>query len=237
MRFSRRLERKPIMSYLLRRLALTVILAVIPAGLIFGLAGRWDLWNVWTYAGIFVVLFSFLILALYRKKPDSLKELVNPPSRGRFGFSFTFIAPLVLLILHWSIAGLDQRFHWSDTVPLAGLVAGLVVVAIGFGLLTWAVLVNPFYSASVRIQEERGQRVISAGPYAIVRHPGYAGIILGSVASGVALNSLVSIIPIVIEVSRLIYRMMIEDRMLQDDLAGYADYAAKVRYHLIPGLW
>ena len=116
------------------------------------------------------------------------------------------------------------------------IVAG-VIVAIGGGLFTWATLVNPFYSASVRIQEERGQRVISAGPYAIMRHPGYAGIILFSVASGVALNSLLSIIPVVIAVAFVARATVIEDRMLRDELAGYTDYAAKVRYRLIPGIW
>jgi len=79
--------------------------------------------------------------------------------------------------------------------------------------------------------------VISEGPYAIVRHPGYAGQLLFFVASGVALNSLLLIIPLVIGGSFLIHRTAIEDRMLHDELAGYAHYAAKVRYRLIPGVW
>ena len=150
---------------------------------------------------------------------------------------FGAVAAGVIFILHWSVAGLDQRFHWSDRIPLAGVVAGLAIFAIGLGLAIWPMLVNPFYSIAVRIQSDRGQRVISDGPYAIVRHPSYAGGILALVASGVALNSLLSIIPIVIGLPLLVRRVMIEDRMLHDELAGYADYAAKVRYRLIPGIW
>ena len=221
---------------LLRTLVGVLIFGVVAAAVIFILAGRWDLWNVWALVGMVVVLFSFQTLAVYRKNPDLLKERDKPAARGRVGW--TGYPALLVPILQWSIAGLDQRFHWSDIVPLAGVVAGLVIVAIGLGLLTWVMLVNPFYSSAVRIQEERGQRVISAGPYAIVRHPGYAGFLLFEVASGLALNSVLSIIPIVVILLPItVYRTMIEDRMLHDELAGYADYAAKVRYRLIPGIW
>jgi protein-S-isoprenylcysteine O-methyltransferase Ste14 len=208
---------------------------VVAAGVIFTLAGRSDLWNVWVYSGIFVVLFSFQDIALYRKNPDLLKERYKPAPGGR-GQLLVFVGLLVLL-LHWSIAGLDQRFHWSDIVPPAGVVAGLVVVAVGHGLFAWSISVNPFFSSQVRIQSDRGQRVIREGPYAIVRHPGYVGQLLFAVASGVALNSLFAVIITVLALPILVRRTAIEDRMLQNELAGYADYAAKVRYRLIPGVW
>ncbi len=210
---------------------------VLIGAMIFGLAGRWDLWNVWVYLAIFVVWIVLRFLPFYRKNREEFNVRKELAKRGRFGFTFTFIAPLVALVLHWSIAGLDQRFHWSDIVPTVGVVAGLVLVAIGIGLLTWAVSVNPFFSSAVRIQADRGQRVIRAGPYAIVRHPGYAGQLLFAVASGVALNSLLSVFSPVIGLPILVRGTMTEDRMLQDELAGYADYAAKVRYRLIPGIW
>ena len=210
---------------------------VLIGAMIFGLAGRWDLWNVWVYLAIFAVWLALRFLPFYRKNPEEFNARKEPAKRGRFGFTFTFIVPLVALLLHWSIAGLDQRVHWSDSIPTVGVVAGLVLVVLGIGLFAWAVSVNPFYTSEVRIQADRGHHVIREGPYAIIRHPGYAGIILLSLASGVALNSLLSIIPVVLEVSRLSYRMMVEDRMLRNELAGYADYAAKVRYRLVPGVW
>jgi protein-S-isoprenylcysteine O-methyltransferase Ste14 len=142
------------------------------------------------------------------------------------------------LLVQPIIAGLDHRFHWSDNIPLAGVVAGLVIAAIGLGVVIWAELINPFFSGAVRIQADRGQRVISAGPYAIVRHPAYAGGLPALVAGGLALNSLVSIIPVVVLALPItVYRTIIEDQMLRDELAGYVDYAAKVRYRLIPGVW
>jgi protein-S-isoprenylcysteine O-methyltransferase Ste14 len=103
--------------------------------------------------------------------------------------------------------------------------------------MTWSASVNPFFSPEIRIQAGRGQRVISKGPYTIVRHPGYASILLGVIACGLALNSLLAIIPAVIYLAVTVRQTMIEDRMLRDELAGYADYAAKVRYRLILGVW
>lgn len=213
-----------------------LVSVVLPPVLFFSLAGRWDLWYVWAYAGILTILFTFNLLALQFKTPDLLKERMKPPS-GR-AYWTGVIHPVVQLLLQPIIAGLDHRFHWSDNVPLVEVVAGLVIVALGMGVVIWAELINSFFSGAVRIQADRGQRVISAGPYTIVRHPAYAAGTLALIAGGLALNSLVSIIPVVvIWLPILIYRTMIEDQMLRDELAGYADYAAKVRYRLIPGIW
>ncbi len=225
------------MFLLLNLLALVVFLGVIPAAVIFSLAGRWDVWNVWAYVGIVTVLFLFMTLGTYRTSPDLLKERIRPPTRGRVRWPSSLVT-VVVSILQSIIVGLDQRFHWSDIVPPAGVVAGLGLVAIGVGLMTWSALVNPFFSPVTRIQAERGQQVISAGPYRILRHPGYAGNLLWLVASPLALNSLLSMIPsVVIMVPLTVYQTMIEDRMLRDELAGYADYAADMRYRLIPGIW
>src|SRR5262245_60209999 len=112
--------RKVACMYLLLNLVLTtLVFGVIPAVLIFGLAGRWDLWNVWVYVGIGVVLFTFQTLALYRKNPDLLKERMKSGPPGRVRWPVGYASP-VLSILQWSIARLDQRFHWSDFVPPSG---------------------------------------------------------------------------------------------------------------------
>src|SRR5512132_946244 len=124
MRFTIRLERRLIM-FLLARLFVDMDWGVIAPVVIFGLAGRWDLWNVWAYAGISVVLLAFQTLAIYRQSPDLLKDRMTKTG-GRVRFTADY-ASVVLAILQWIIAGLDQRFHWSDIVPLAGVVAGLVI--------------------------------------------------------------------------------------------------------------
>lgn len=225
------------MYLLLNLLAMVVFLGVLPAAVIFSLAGRWDVWNVWAYVGIVTVSLLFMTLGTYRTRPDLLKERIRPPNRGRVRWPSSQVT-VVVSIVQSIIVGLDQRFHWSDSVPPAGVVAGLVIVGLGMALFTWAALVNPFFSPVTRIQADRGQRVISAGPYRIVRHPGYTAALLWLVASALALNSLLSIIPIlVIMVPLTVYQTMIEDRMLRDGLAGYADYAVNVHYRLIPGLW
>jgi protein-S-isoprenylcysteine O-methyltransferase Ste14 len=220
-----------------RMLVSALIFTVVAAGLIFGLAGRWDVWNVWAYVGVHFVSLSLNTLAIYVHSPDVLKERDRPAAPGRAGWT-GYPSLVVFLLMQWGLAGLDQRFHWSDLVPPAGVVAGLVICVIGWGLITWATWVNPFFSSAVRMQADRGQRVISEGPYSIVRHPGYVGPLLDAVGGGLALNSLLSLLPIVVILLPVtVYRTMIEDRMLHDELAGYTDYAAKVRYRLIPGLW
>src|SRR6266487_3828211 len=117
------------MFLLLNLLALVVFLGVIPAAVIFSLAGRWDVWNVWAYVGIVTVLFLFMTLGTYRTSPDLLKERIRPPTRGRVRWPSSLVT-VVVSILQSIIVGLDQRFHWSDIVPPAGVVAGLGLVAI-----------------------------------------------------------------------------------------------------------
>jgi protein-S-isoprenylcysteine O-methyltransferase Ste14 len=192
--------------------------------------------EIWALIGILLGLFLFRDLAIYRKYPDLLKERIKPAARGR-GQGFLGIAFMLLLILFFSVAGLDQRFHWSDRVPPAGVVVGLAIFASGLGFFTWAMLVNRFFSTAVRIQSDRGHHVISHGPYAIVRHPGYTGSVLAFLASALALNSLLVIIPAAIFLVVFVIRTADEDRMLQKDLPGYPDYAAKVRFRLLPGVW
>jgi protein-S-isoprenylcysteine O-methyltransferase Ste14 len=224
------------MKYLLVRLVAFLIFGGVAAGVMFGLAGRSDLWNVWAYVGILVVLLCLNALALYRKDPDLLKERSKQAAPGRVRWTASDAA-VVVSILQWVIAGLDQRFHWSDVVPTYGVVAGLGIFAVGWGLGVWVRTVNPFYSPAVRIQRERGQRVISEGPYAVARHPGYLGYLSTAVANPLALNSLLAFIPAVIVVATTLRVIAIEERMLRDELAGYADYAARVRYRLVPCLW
>lgn len=213
-----------------------VVSIVLPPVLFFSLAGHWDLWYGWVYTAILAVLFSFNLLALQLKNPDLLKERMKPPSGHSYWTGV--IHPVMQVILQPAIAGLDQRFHWTDRVALIGIVVGLVIVALGMGVVIWAELTNSFFSGAVRIQADRGQRVISTGPYTAVRHPAYAGGTLALIAGGLALNSLLSMISaVLIALPVIVYRTKIEDQMLRSELLGYADYASKVRYRLLPGVW
>jgi len=103
-------------------------------------------------------------------------------------------------------------------------------------VLVWA-NVNWFFSSIPRIQSERGHTVISTGPYRFVRHPGYTAGLLAAITSGIALGSWISTFIVPIAFALLVWRTIFEDRMLQRDLSGYADYAARVPYRLVPGIW
>jgi len=222
--------------YLLQNLVAVVFFGLLPAVVLCALAGHWDLWNVWATAGIFTAWFTFQTLAVYRKSPGILKKRMELGTGGRVRWTVG-LAFVVVNMLQWIIAGLDQRFHWLNIVPPSGVVAGIVIFTIGWGLFTWSALVNPFFSPEVRIQADRGQRAIHEGPYAFVRHPGYAGNLLAVVASGLALNSLLAFILSVVQVANLVGTTTTEDQKLRDELVGYADYAAKVRSRSIPGVW
>jgi protein-S-isoprenylcysteine O-methyltransferase Ste14 len=200
---------------------------------LFGSAGTLAIAAFWLYLAIFVavMLASFLWL-----DPDLLRERMRPggkkPPLGLRLFT-------IVLFLHWIVAGLDRgRFHWSDNVPDWLQAVGLIGVAGGYALCFWAMRENRFFSSVVRIQTDRGQHVISSGPYAVIRHPGYLAGILIIAASGIALGSwLAAVFLVVLSLPFLLYRAITEDRILQVELQGYKDYAARVRWRLLPGIW
>ena len=114
---------------------------------------------------------------------------------------------------------------------------GLIGFASGFGLAVWAMIVNRFFSAVIRLQADRGHHLITTGPYRFVRHPGYAGVLLGVLASPLALGSWLSGIPMLIVAALILRRRLMEDRFLHEQLKGYPAYAADVRYRVLPGVF
>ena len=147
--------------------------------------------------------------------------------------------PLVALgsVVILVVAGLDVRFGWSPSFDLLVRVAGLAVVIAGYILGSYALMENRFFSGMVRIQRERGHRVVSGGPYRWVRHPGYAGAIATYLAMPPLLSSLWAWLPAVALVAILVVRTRLEDATLRAELEGYEAYAGRVRYRLVPGVW
>jgi len=200
---------------------------------LFASAGTFALASFWIYLAIFAAVFvgSFLWL-----DPDLARERMRPGGKK---------PPLALrlftgiLVVHWVVAGLDRgRFHWSDSVPPWLQALSLIALAAAYALCLWAMHVNRFFSSVVRIQTDRGQFVVTTGPYAVIRHPGYVAGILVIVASGIALGSwLATALLVVTCLPFLLYRAVTEDRVLQAELPGYRDYAARVRWRLCPGIW
>jgi protein-S-isoprenylcysteine O-methyltransferase Ste14 len=135
------------------------------------------------------------------------------------------------------IAGLDALFGWSPGFSMGGKILALAVILAGFALGSYALIENRFFSGVVRIQAERGHRVVSSGPYHWMRHPGYAGALLAFLATPVFLDSVWAFLPALAITVLLVIRTRLEDRTLQDELDGYRDYARQVRYRLLPGVW
>jgi protein-S-isoprenylcysteine O-methyltransferase Ste14 len=135
------------------------------------------------------------------------------------------------------VAGLDQRYGWTDGLPLVVQITALTLCVLGYALVVWATASNSFFSQIVRKQSERGHAVVTGGPYHYVRHPAYAGAILYELAVPVLLGSWWALVVSGLGVVLLVLRTALEDHTLQAELMGYVDYARQVRYHLLPGIW
>jgi protein-S-isoprenylcysteine O-methyltransferase Ste14 len=151
------------------------------------------------------------------------------------------LAPFAFL-LFWPganvVAALDYgRFHFSPPIPLPVKLIALLAVASGLAFAAWAMVINKFFAKCVAIQAEREHVVITTGPYAYVRHPGYAGSLLAFITLPIALGSLLALIPAIAGLSLWVVRTFLEDRTLQKGLEGYTDYAQQVRWRLIPYIW
>ncbi len=135
------------------------------------------------------------------------------------------------------VCGLDYR--WQASGPVAPWLkwTALVLLIAGYAFSLWALIANRFFSTVVRIQRERGHTVVSSGPYRFVRHPGYAGGLLYYLMTPLLLGTLWGFVPVTLEIGLVVLRTALEDRTLQAELPGYADYARRVRYRLIPGVW
>jgi len=139
--------------------------------------------------------------------------------------------------LIWLTAGLDIRFGWTTSLTWLLQIGALALVVVGGLLVTWAMATNQYFSATVRIQTEWNQHVVSQGPYQYLRHPGYTGGIISMVMTPLALGSWVGLLPGILVAFGYILRTHLEDRVLQNELDGYDEYTRKVRYRLVPGIW
>jgi len=215
------------------RLSGGIFRVALVVGLLFLLAGRWDLPFLWAYAVVLAGLFAALILTV---DPELLRERRSPGPGGEDRSARLVLSALA--VAHVVIALLDVgRFQWSPRVPPWLQASGLVLFAAAMATLVWAMAVNRFFSPVVRIQAERGHHLISAGPYRFVRHPGYAAMVVGLPASALALGSWWALLPAAAFAALILRRTRIEDPFLFARLPGYPAYAARVRCRLLPGVW
>ena len=200
----------------------------------------WGWWQAWAYSLVFAAAGIGIRLWAERRHPGLMAEraqLLKAPGVKSWDKLLAPLMALSLGLLLFLVAGLDHRFEWSPHFPSWLNVLGLVVASAGYGFAGWAFVENRFFSAVVRIQSERGHVVCDTGPYKIVRHPGYLGGILSPFAMALALDSVWTLIPATAAVVIAVVRTALEDRTLQKELPGYREYADRVRYKLVPGIY
>jgi protein-S-isoprenylcysteine O-methyltransferase Ste14 len=205
--------------------------------LVFLPAGRIDWIPGWLFIAVVVAAFGLSALLLARINPVIYRARSRfQPGTEKWDLILLAIM-LPAMVAEIPLATLDAgRMGWSD-VPLWVVPAGYVLLLGGIAVTTWCQAVNPFFEPGVRIQKERGQRVITSGPYRFVRHPGYTGAIAMFIAIPLALASWWGLLPGALAIALLVVRTGWEDRLLKAELSGYADYARRTRYRLLPGLW
>jgi protein-S-isoprenylcysteine O-methyltransferase Ste14 len=202
---------------------------------LFASAGSLDWPMAWAYLAGFAAIGAAALWTASRELLVERSRLLAGGERDDVALSLAFF--LLLYPATWVACGLDRRFGASPALPLPLELAALALFLAGYAFALWAMHVNAFFSTMVRIQRERGHRVVDRGPYRFVRHPGYAGAVVAHLALPVALGSLWGLVPAAFGCAGVALRIVGEERTLRGGLAGYAEYAARVRWRLVPGVW
>ena len=191
-------------------------------------------WGLLAVMGAWIVATGLVIIPRY---PQLLADRVSPPKGAKRWDTVIMGIAGGLTVAGYVIAGLDFRYGWTTKMPAALPWIALGLTAIGYAIVVWATASNAFFSMTVRIQKERGHTVATGGPYRFVRHPANAGMILQFLGSPIVLGSWWAGLTGLVCALLIILRTVLEDRTLQEELTGYMEYTAQVRYRLLPGIW
>jgi protein-S-isoprenylcysteine O-methyltransferase Ste14 len=208
----------------------TIILIVL-GSVIFLPAGSLRFWQAWIFWSGFSILTFFITVYFFNKNPALLSRRMKVKEKETTRKPPAF---LNLCFLCYVVPGLDFRFHWS-AVPVWLVIAANAIVFLGYIFIILVFKENSY--ASTIIQVEKEQPVITTGPYAIVRHPMYLGLLLMILFTPLALGSYWAIIPALLCIPMNVFRIIGEEEVLLRELAGYKEYCLKTRYHLIPFIW
>jgi protein-S-isoprenylcysteine O-methyltransferase Ste14 len=203
-------------------------------------SGDWK-WNLgWIYSGSMILFTIISRVIAIRLHPGFARERATASGMQDTKRWDKWIVPLVALwlpLIAVLLASLDKRFEWSTTMPDWMHWLGIVLLIIGYSVGVWAMAVNAFFSSHVRIQKDRGQTVITTGPYAFVRHPAYSTGAIAMLGIPLLLDSFYAFPPILILWIGIVVRTALEDKTLIEELPGYKEYTEKVHYRLLPGIW
>jgi len=212
------------------------VLAAVMALLLFVPAGTPSYWQAWVYLAIFIGASALTTVDLMRRDPALLQRRMSggPLAEKRPAQRLIMLCASLCFVALLVVPSLDRRLGWS-TVPFGVVVAGDALVVLGFVLILRVYRENTFTAATIEIAS--GHQVISTGPYAVVRHPMYAGGLLYIYGTPLALGSWWGFVPIVVMLPALVWRLVDEERLLAGSLPGYVDYQKRVRYRLVPFVW
>ena len=206
-------------------------------GLLFLPAGSLAWAPGWIFLGVFFLAIGVSTAVIARVNPIIFRarSRFQPGTKAWDKRLVTFIMASMMAIL--PLAALDAgRFHWSAAPPWV-VPAGYAAIVVAIAGTAWAQGVNPFFEPGVRIQSERHHHVIDTGPYRFVRHPGYSSALLLLAGMPLSLGSYWGLVPAALSAVGLVGRTSLEDRLLRAELPGYQEYATRVRWRLVPGLW
>lgn len=214
-------------------IARVVAMVVFLSLLVFAPAGSFSFWQGWIYLGVVFLPFFFAVTYFLNRDPSFLQRRMQMQEKQKaqktiqkFGFLY--------YLLTFMIPGFDFRWNWSFVPIWAVLVADSLVI-LGYYLIIRVFKENSFAARTVQV--ESGQKLISSGPYSLVRHPMYVGVILMYSATPVALGSWWGLIPALLLIPMLVFRILDEEKLLLKELPGYREYMEKVRFRLIPNIW
>jgi protein-S-isoprenylcysteine O-methyltransferase Ste14 len=221
----------------LKRIFAIILLIVIMDALLFGAAGRLDWFGAWLLTGLYLAFLLIVVVWATRKAPGLMEERSRMAENVKSWDKIITWVYTVFLLGMLVVAGLDAgRFRWS-VMPVALQIFGVILLIFAGAVIWWVMSVNYFLSRYARIQDDRGQQVITEGPYRYVRHPMYAMLVPFMFGIAFVLGSWWALVPAGMIGVLYILRTALEDRMLQEELPGYREYAQKVRYRLFPGIW
>jgi protein-S-isoprenylcysteine O-methyltransferase Ste14 len=224
-------------SGVIRRMIQVVFTFLIQAACLFLSSGRLDWIWAWAWLGVGAGILVFNTLVVMPKNLEMVAERGRVKEDTKDWDKVMSLLGVVGQLSIWIVAGLDARWGWSPPLHWVVHVVALLLVTLGYLMFSWAMMSNKFFSGVVRIQKDRGHTVETGGPYRYVRHPGYVGWIVLCLATSLALGSLWALTPAVLSVVLTVVRTALEDRTLREELPGYEEYAQRVRYRLLPGVW
>ncbi len=223
----------------IKQVLLSCLMLVIQILSFFISAGHIDIPRAWMFFGVTFVYLIASVAVLYRFNPQLIDQRLKIKREGSKSWDEVLMRAnnIMVMLIVPAIAGLDiGRFHWSS-LSIHFAVLGFVLYIVGAVLINWAMIVNPHFEPTVRIQKDRGHQMITTGPYKFVRHPGYLAGILWTLSIPLIIGSVFASIPAGIYILLMIIRTSLEDRTLLKELNGYPEYAKRVKYRLFQGVW